>query len=225
MNPTDDVVSQQLEQIKRQRELAELQANPNTYDRYRLPWESKDKYGKDSITVTDEDREQITKIFNDALGIVDQTEPLICETQPSSQNAISPKTEAALVVSTAAEPIEDRNIARRLVEEQKRGQQAATYDEELRHIARAAKGKRNYGEARARREFPDFLLWEALDNSRVSPKQREEFFSDAYGFAQREQRFDFIGALMGVGAETAYGYYKKRPERKKRRSKDGTLQP
>jgi hypothetical protein len=79
MNPTDDVVSQQLEQIKRQRELAELQANPDTYDRHRLPWESKDKYGRDSIDVKDEDRGEI----EGALGIIDRSEVLICELQPS----------------------------------------------------------------------------------------------------------------------------------------------
>ena len=72
----------QLEQIRLENELAEHHANPNTYSARNLPatWESKNKYGEDFLTIRDEDREEI----EGALGIIDQSECLICELQTSA---------------------------------------------------------------------------------------------------------------------------------------------
>lgn len=96
------------------------------------------------------------------------------------------------------------------------GPRVAGYNDELKRLARSAKGKRNYDERKARTEFPEFSLWQAVDDSRLTVEKRKEYFADVVQFGGREERFTLIGALLGVGWLTAYDYYKARPGRKPR---------
>jgi hypothetical protein len=80
MNDTADLVSKQIDLIKQEIELAELQANGRPYSSRNLPIESVHKYGRDFIDVRDEDRDEI----EGALGIIDRSECLICELQTSA---------------------------------------------------------------------------------------------------------------------------------------------
>lgn len=96
----------------------------------------------------------------------------------------------------------------------------ATWDDELKHISRAARAKRRYREEDARKAFPHFTLWQAIDNSNLTETRRTELFGQTcQQFAKQPGRFELIGELTGRSAASAYDMYKKRPNRKKRSSK------
>lgn len=106
MSSTDQAVSQQLEQNKRRRELAEQQANPDSWDRNNPPpkfWESTHKYGEDVFNITEADRGEL----EGALGVIDRSELLLCETCPPREEksaAATPNAREAFV-----RPLLDRN--------------------------------------------------------------------------------------------------------------------
>jgi hypothetical protein len=89
-----------------------------------------------------------------------------------------------------------------------KGKQGACLDGELRHIEATARRKRQYSEAEARRDFPNFELWKVVDrSSRLSVDQRNAFFENpSHSFSSREQRHDFIGLLQGQAGSTTRVY-------------------
>ena len=89
----------------------------------------------------------------------------------------------------------------------------AQYDEELKRLSKAARREPRYDEKTARKEFPEFTLWPALDN--LSASLREDFFHKR-GFQSTEGRFTLIGQLTSptMGWATAYDYFKRRPKDK-----------
>lgn len=100
------------------------------------------------------------------------------------------------------------------------GEQMREWDRELRRIANAARGKRQYDEKNARITFPDFTLWKAIDESNLTMLRRCELFGHAcQTVGTRDGRFEFIGELTGMSPYTAYDIYKRRPGRKKRSRK------
>ena len=97
------------------------------------------------------------------------------------------------------------------------GAQMGEWDQELRRIARAARGKRKYDEENARNTFPDFTLWNAIDDSNLTKLRRFELFgSGCQNVGNRDGRFELIGEITGMSPYTAYDTYKLRPSRKKR---------
>jgi hypothetical protein len=69
-----DLLSRQIEGLKKEHELLELQST-RPYSRFNLPIESVHKYGKELVEVKEEDREELEAI----LGRIDRSELLLCE--------------------------------------------------------------------------------------------------------------------------------------------------
>jgi hypothetical protein len=103
----------------------------------------------------------------------------------------------------------------------KRGSQAAEYNEELKHIVDAAQAKQRYDYKTARKDFPRLALWKALDDIRLSRKERQEMFRDVYhSFGKQSGRFELIGKLMRRSSGTAvYDDYKAHLRAQKRKAK------
>jgi hypothetical protein len=87
------------------------------------------------------------------------------------------------------------------------GEKASQYNEELIRIGKVCRGRRNCSETQLRTEFPNFAIWNALDNSRVSSNKRESFFVNPEAGTQ-DSRFDLIGEILGVAGATAYDWFK-----------------
>lgn len=52
------------------------------------------------------------------------------------------------------------------------GAEIAEYNNDLKRISNAAKGKRRYSEEQARKDFKELRLWAAIDNSQLSRERR-----------------------------------------------------
>lgn len=89
------------------------------------------------------------------------------------------------------------------------GQIASHYDEELRKMQEASRG-RHLSEARLRQQFPNFTIWSAIEDSQTLPPQaKREYFSRSLAGRTYQHRFDFIAKIMGAGdSSTVYRWYK-----------------
>jgi hypothetical protein len=90
-------------------------------------------------------------------------------------------------------------------EEQVRlGGAAAQYDEEVRTMARGPRA----GEQTLRKRLPELHIWQAIDESVSLPQEtRQAFFATLRSHKQNE-RFRFIGDVLGIPGTTLYDYYK-----------------
>lgn len=96
-------------------------------------------------------------------------------------------------------------VCNRADEEQVRiGQAAAQYDEEIRTMARGARAP----EEILRKRFSELHIWQAIDESVSLPQDtRQAFFATLRSHKQNE-RFQFIGDVLGIPGTTLYDYYK-----------------
>jgi hypothetical protein len=116
-----------------------------------------------------------------------------------------------------AAPSDDVSRAHAVSGNERLGEQMGQWDLELRRIAKAGQAKRQYHQENARIAFPDFTIWQAIDESNLSMLRRGELFGQAcQRVASRDGRFELIGDLTGMSPYTAYDIYKQRPSRKKR---------
>jgi hypothetical protein len=96
--------------------------------------------------------------------------------------------------------------APRADEEQVRlGKAAAQYNENLITMSHG-----NYRtEQRLRKEYPQLEIWLAIDESKsLSPFTRSDFFEKSVRVYKQEERFRFIGEILGVPGATLYDCYK-----------------
>jgi hypothetical protein len=157
---------------------------------------------------------------------VDETQKVLCGLEESFRKALhnglsASFSEAVLatyksrgLITLAGQPTNNGSNGKRVSSFDREagklelGAQVSGYNSDLQRLAKIGCGRR-YMEGELKEKRPELQIWDAIERSEsLSPRHRREFFETALSAYHVEDRFKFIGRIVGKSSAALYDLYK-----------------